>query len=164
MAVVPVPPHLQHPLFFQAESVFVPNQLSVADEPYFIYELTGIDKPWLKADRYVKMLDQEWRKLKKQLDRAFQMRDSCTFSSPMKALLALLWMNLYWSNGSPVMLNNWPDRVQSLAIKPINAAERLSFVMNRPFSYQAYVQINELISEQQKQLAKYQLMQHKKDG
>jgi len=161
--VILVPNELKHALFFSENTLRLPKQLSILHEPYFIAELLGKDKPWDYPDRGLACLQAAWKELNPLLESKFERRDR-TVSDQMKAAIALFLMSLFWSNSQPVALNNWCEKVKMMVIKPVNVEERLSFVFSRPFSYHAYIQISELIIEQQKQFAKYTILNKKRDG
>ncbi|WP_203361928.1 YpoC family protein [Bacillus sp. REN10] len=162
MSKVIVPASLKHPLFFPAETVIVPRSASLETPPYFIYELQENEVPWENPSLYLKMVDEAYQSLQPLIETTFKEQDQAVHSM-MKASLALFFMSLFWSNHKPVVLNGWEEKVALFNIKPLNVEERLSFILARPFSYQAYRQIEALMIEQQKQLAKHNLRRnHKK--
>ncbi|MBM7647957.1 hypothetical protein JOC78_000897 [Bacillus ectoiniformans] len=162
---VPVPLSLQHSLFFNQETAKIPANSSLMEEPYFLYELQVIKgQPWNDREEGLKALDKWWEKIKPELEEKFQARDPLA-KHQMKAAIALFFMSLFWLNGEPVQLNDWKSKIFTLSIKPVNVADRLDFIMQRPYSYQAFVQIGELMTEQKKQWAKYNIVKKRKpDG
>lgn len=160
MRSVDIPSSLRHPFFFEEKAVDWPEQPQLGHPPFFIYEIMDGEQPWLKEDKGQAYIKQEWAKVQTVLEGKFRERNG-DIKNEMRAAIALFFMKLFWSNGSPVQAVNWEHLVQRLAIKPVNVEERLGFVLRRPFAYHAYVQISELMTEQTKQLAKYQAMREK---
>ncbi|MEK4029007.1 YpoC family protein [Pseudobacillus sp. FSL P4-0506] len=157
---------LKHPLFFPNEGVGeLPVGASLSSAPFFIYELSGTEQPWLSEEKGLPLIKEEWPRLKEQLERKFQQRDR-EVHNEAKAMIALFLMNLFWSNGQPVQLHDWKQRIRELSIKPVNVEERLEFIFKRPYSYHSYMQVSELMIEQEKQTAKYLAIKkkNKKDG
>lgn len=153
---------LKHPLFFPNEEVGKwPAEASISLAPFFIYELSGMEQPWLSEEKGLPLIKTEWPHLKERLESKFQQRDR-EVQDDAKAVIALFLMNLFWSNGRPVQLHSWKQRVRELNIKPVNVEERLEFIFRRPYSYHSYMQVSELMIEQEKQVAKYLAMKQKK--
>ncbi|KMY54582.1 MULTISPECIES: YpoC family protein [Bacillaceae] len=160
--IVKVSEQLKHPLFFSAEEfVELPGGHSLSAPPFFIYELSERERPWIEEKQGLPFVEREWSQLQSQLEEKFQQRDK-KIQLEMKAAIALFLMKLFWSNGQPVQLNNWKQNVKKLDIKPVNVEERLEFIFNRPYSYHSYRQVFELMSEQEKQVAKYSILRQKK--
>ncbi|WP_338749606.1 YpoC family protein [Bacillus sp. FJAT-52991] len=162
MAKVVVPSSLKHDLFFQEETVTLAGQPSLVASPYFIYELQGNEAPWENPSFYLKTVQDTYQFIQPVIEMKFKEKDK-EIEQMMKAVIALFFMSLFWSNHEPVVLNDWKEKVAAFEVKPLNAEERLSFVLARPFSYQAYRQMDALMTEQQKQFAKHSLLSnHKK--
>ncbi|KAB7708939.1 hypothetical protein F9802_02005 [Bacillus aerolatus] len=157
---VTIPEWLKHPLFFQQEEVYLSARATVTAEPFFIYELAGEEQPWAGEEKGMFLIAAEWTKLKSVLEKKFRQRDK-NVQAEMKAAAALFLMKLFWSNSAPVQLNGWQQNVKKFDIKPVNVEERLGFVLSELYSYHAYVQICELMIEQEKQAAKYCVLKKK---
>lgn len=61
---------------------------------------------------------------------------------------------LFWSNHRPVQLDNLMDQIKTLETKPLNLDERLEYVLKRGNTYLGFRQLNELMLEQRKLIAK----------
>ncbi|EFO7246107.1 hypothetical protein HNE19_000649 [Listeria monocytogenes] len=61
---------------------------------------------------------------------------------------------LFWSNHRPVQLDNLMDQIKTLETKPLNLDERLEYVLKRCNTYLGFRQLNELMLEQRKLIAK----------
>ena len=159
---VKVMEQMKHPLFFSSEEVVeLSAEASLSVAPFFIYELSGEEQPWASEKKGLPFIEKEWTSLKLGLERKFQQRDPKVHVE-MKAAIALFLMKLFWSNGRPVQLNDWKQKVRELDIKPVNVEERLEFVFRRPYSYHSYRQVSELMIEQEKQAAKHLVLKQKK--
>ncbi|OZI11699.1 hypothetical protein CEW92_10385 [Bacillaceae bacterium SAS-127] len=157
MIEVVLPNSLKHPLFFQEEVITLVSSLSLVTPPHFIYELQGEETPWRNPSYGLQMVQEAYQSMQPLIERSFKEKEA-EIDSLMKTVLALFFMSLFWSNYDPVVLNGWKEKVAAFHIKPLNVEERLSFVLARPFSYQAYRQIDTLMTEQQKQFAKHSLL------
>lgn len=155
-----IPSELTSPFFFPIEKVMwkeeYANQLNL--EIPFIYEaafFSGIDalKPWDVAEQCVPVIFNEWKKVKQNLLDFYENRDSRGAVLPMKKAIGLFLEAVYWSNHVPVKLNGMS--LEKLKVKPINADERLEFIMNRPGLYNSFKQLSELMAEQEKQFVKH---------
>ena len=72
----------------------------------------------------------------------------------MKKGIVLFLSILFWSNKTSVHLDNLEEEIRELAYKPVNADERISYILNRPNTYPAYMQLKSLMDEQKKMVAK----------
>ena len=81
----------------------------------------------------------------------------------MVKALSLFMKLLFWSNGSPVTLNNLKKDLGNLSIKPINIVDRLSFIMENPSLYPSFLQLSELFVEQHKAYYRNKVMVAKKE-
>ncbi|MFK2824179.1 hypothetical protein QYG89_00540 [Bacillus sp. B190/17] len=154
---ITIPHELRHALFFTGEEVRLPAEVSIGAYPFFIYEMLGQEQPWLSEEKGLSMIEAEWHELKMTLQQKFEKRDQ-TIQEEMKAAIALFFMELFWSNSLPVQLNGWQQKISFLEIKPVNMKERIEFILRRPYSYQAYIQLCELMTEQVKKIARYRVV------
>lgn len=157
MIEMAVPDSLKHPLFFQEEMVTLDPSPSLVTHPYFIYELQGKETSWRNPSCGLKMVQEAYQSMQPLIERSFKEKEA-EIDPLMKTVIALFFMSLFWSNHHPVVLNGWKEKVAVFNVKSLNVEERLAFVLARPFSYQAYRQIDTLMTEQQKQFAKYSLL------
>ncbi|MGM7635348.1 YpoC family protein [Bacillus sp. Hm123] len=157
MIEIVVPDSLKHPLFFQEETVKLVTPSSLMNAPYFIYELQGKETPWENPSCGLKMVQEAYQSRQALIEICFK-EEGAEVEPLMKAVIALFFMSLFWGNHEPVVLNGWKEKAALFNVKPLNVEDRLSFVLARPFSYQAYRQIDTLMTEQQKQFAKHSLL------
>ncbi|MDQ0213659.1 hypothetical protein J2S13_000053 [Oikeobacillus pervagus] len=153
-----VPDELFHPFFFPTRSVEVDFHQTIQEYPYFIYELKLKDGqlatyPWDDLEPMIPKILSFWEENSQKLSEKFALRNK-EVKQEMQTAIAFYFMFLFWSNGFPVQLKDWDHLVNGLTIKPVNVVERLRFILNRPFSFHAYRQIQELWQEQHKQYAK----------
>ncbi|WP_349305501.1 YpoC family protein [Bacillus sp. FJAT-50079] len=142
-----IPTELDHPLFAHKT------------EQYFPYEMkyySGLDEdkflPWNDPDKSVKDIMIEWTSAERTLQAQFQARRQVS-EAEMKKIIAHYLSLLFWTNHQPVQLNQLHKKIKLLQITPYNLPDRLDFILNRPFSYQAFKQLQELMLEQQKHYA-----------
>lgn len=158
-----VPSELSHPLFFP-DGYFLWKESDShrfqASRP-FVYEASFYKgksslKPWENPQIYKELLLMEFEKVKAGLESKFKQRDSGNVLNSMRHLIGLFLEFLFWSNQLPV---SFPlDKLGKLTCKPINVEERLQFILSRPTMYHSYVQLIELMSEQEKAFSKAELM------
>jgi hypothetical protein len=159
---LPVPPELAHPFFFPCPSmVWEPKfsqhfqtQLPFVHEAGFYNGIKGIN-PWEEPERYIPLILHEWKSLKEDLVRGHAIREQLEITGRMKQGICLFLEFVFWSNRVPA---SFPLAILiSLKAKPVNVLERLEFIMNRPGLYHSFIQLSELMNEQQKQCAKWSL-------
>lgn len=90
----------------------------------------------------------EWPNLREEIRHAFEKRDKKAAAPLMEKGISLFIKFLYWSNG----LTNLGAEInyEELHIKPVNCEERLQFIMTRPNLHHSYMQLCELMNEQEK--------------
>jgi hypothetical protein len=115
--------------------------------------------PWERPEKYIPLLLNEWEKLKEEIAQGHSVRDSIKASGAMEQGISLFLKFVYWSNSMPVSLPL--ESLRTIGAKPVNAEERLKFIMDRPALYHSYVQLSELMNEQHKQFARCTLKFHK---
>jgi malonyl CoA-acyl carrier protein transacylase len=106
----------------------------------------------------VEMVLREWGHCKVELDIHFKKRDSDSALPLMKRAVKLFEQFLIISNSlSPDMYC-----IKSCEIKPVNAEERLDFIVARPKLFHSYKQLAELFAEQEKLFAKQTILNRTK--
>jgi hypothetical protein len=159
---LPVPQEVKHPLFFSENDVriAVNHQHPDSLDPVFSYEILyyneilGAAFPW-EAASHIKTMEVEWSGISEELKRAFTAREGKEINSLMIKAIAQFMMYLFWTNGMPAKPSLWMEELQGMSIKPVNAEERLGFVMIQPSLFHSYKQLNQLFIEQMKQYAKH---------
>ncbi|OKL37961.1 YpoC family protein [Domibacillus mangrovi] len=143
-----MPPELR--FFSDEQHVPVPETLD--QYPYFLYEITGENTPWLKEQHGLPELLPIWERLIAALEEKHRQRQK-DVQEETNALLALFFMGLFWVNGSPAAPAFWKQREAELGIKPINFRERFQFIVASSYTYPAFRQLVELMSELRKAAA-----------
>ncbi|WP_053363930.1 YpoC family protein [Bacillus sp. FJAT-27251] len=108
--------------------------------------------PWDTPEKYIPILLNEWEKLKGVIGQGHSVRDPIKASVAMEQGISLFLKFVYWSNRMPVSLSL--EGLGTLGVKPVNAEERLKFIMARPGLYHSYIQLSGLMVEQHKQFAR----------
>ncbi|HZG73890.1 MAG TPA: hypothetical protein VEY51_20325 [Chondromyces sp.] len=164
---VNIPEELLHPFFFSTETVTVETAQTLSQQPFFINELLLFNKeknqvkwPWEEPAKRIEPLLTEWKTVKQALQGKFSRRER-DIQGEMKAAVALFFMMLFWTNSHPVILNDWRISISEFQVKAFNVEERLHFILQRPYSYQAFVQIGEMMEEQHKQFVKFNIINKK---
>lgn len=97
----------------------------------------------------------EWDKLQDEIKTYFMQRDNRNTAAPMEQGINYLIELILLTNGIPVnQINNYD--ISSLPLTPVNIGERLQFLKARPNIYPSFIQLTELMEEQQKHYAKVQ--------
>jgi hypothetical protein len=157
--MLPVPNELAHPFFFSHKEIAVKNPtISFSLSENFIYEFffyNGIQtiKPWINPDETIPILFKEWQKVKDQLNVLYHEREQKNIVQNMKKGIGLFIQLLFWSNGKPVQLKE-PSAFSEMDFKPINVQERLEFIISRPKLFHSFIQLSELMTEQEKHYMK----------
>lgn len=131
---------------------------------YDIQEVLGkaLCKPWENNEEYVPILFEEWNVKKVKLNKLFKERNKKEARAPMIIQLALMIDAISWLNGEPVRnLTDWKNWMSNLLLKPINAVERIAFIMKVPDNYHSFIQLSELFSELEKIFHKEKMMKKK---
>jgi hypothetical protein len=156
-----VPKEMDHSFFFPQRNFDIELeelQTFQAKSP-FIHEIafySGYEtvKPWQNPEKYIPQLQAEWKRLLEEITGLFQKRDKENILIPMKQGIGFLFENIFWSNGLPVILVKDYD-LNTLSLKPVNLSERIQFLLARPTIYPSFIQLIELMEEQEKQFSKY---------
>jgi hypothetical protein len=167
-----LPKELEDDFFFSRSKQFNENQALLSTSelekfPYFHFELKFYwnnplqEYPWENPEKFIPKLLEKWKSIRKVLEGKFSKREK-EVKSEMEAGIALFFMLLFWSNSLPVELSNWKQKLDDFYAKPVNGAERLQFIMERPNSFPAFRQLDELFIEQYKQYAKMAAIQKRK--
>jgi hypothetical protein len=165
MINLPIPKEINHPFFFSQNALelqkdhlqtFNSNQIFLHEIAFY----SGLEtiEPWKNPERYFPLLLTEWGGLQEELQGFFQNREKEKTLLPMKQGIGYFLESVYWTNGVPVSLETTID-VSMLQIKPVNASERLQFLMSKPTLYPSFIQLAELFAEHEKQYYKYLAIQ-----
>ncbi|MFL6555794.1 MAG: YpoC family protein [Bacillus sp. (in: firmicutes)] len=108
-------------------------------------------------EKSISILLKEWKDINGQLELLFRERDQHKTKELMGEGINLFIQFLSLSNGFPTSedIPFSPDKFDS---KPVNAEDRLGFIMSRPALYHSYRQLSELMVEQEKLYIKSNLL------
>ncbi|MGM0845926.1 MAG: YpoC family protein [Bacillota bacterium] len=157
-----LPEEVKHPYFYSETETMVSMDAENLDllHPVFSYEILYYNNvshfllPW-ENPFSLKKAEGVWGELSVELNAAFSSRDSKKVKSLMNKASALFLMYLFWTNGRPANPSRWKEELEVLSLKPVNASERLEFVLMQPALFHSYKQLNQLFIEQVKQFAKH---------
>lgn len=147
-----MPEELKHPFFFPNEKFHLKTD-NDANTPFFYEVLFFSDKeglkPWEKPEETVSALLEDWTILKEEIRSLFEKRNKDLIPDLMRKGISYFIELLYWSNEQPSVLS---PRIyyDKLPIKPVNIEERLEFIISRPNLFHSFMQLSELIIEQEK--------------
>lgn len=148
MKSIKVPQSFIHPLFYQEEDVVS------SKSDLFYYDMMALlnereERPWEKgSETPFKVFQNE----KEEIRELFRQRKKEDVKELMKSSIGQFITFLFWMNHLPVPgFRNFSEHVASLEIKPFNVEERLSFIMQKPYQYVSYMQLDELFTEANKQ-------------
>lgn len=155
--IISIPPSFQHPLFFKQSEMEIQEAKAfdevLKDMPLLYDMLYAVkreeyEKPWEEHEVYVPQIFDHWKKAKDEIAECFKQRDRNRALQPMVRSLGSFVSSLFWINGIPVpSLINLTEEIKKLAYKPINAGERVGFLLDQPNQYHSYVQLGELYQE-----------------
>lgn len=158
-----IPIELSHPFFFSEKEISLDLKEPTSEiGENFHYELlfyNGIEsiRPWTCPEQFLPLILDKWDQLKTVIEEVHRQRKKDGISEAMKKGVGLFLQYLYWSNGIPVCLKELPDFI-NVKIKPVNLEERAGFIISRPGLFHSYVQLGELMIEQEKLFAKHNLI------
>jgi hypothetical protein len=151
-----VPQQLKHPLFF-SEIEFVIDTESYKNwndkqDILFPYELLHWNAvegfhPWDIPLTSLDSIFQQWERIGGECRGLFTSRTSQAALNLMIKGLSLLFCGIFWFHHKPVNLSCWSNELKDMVIKPINAEERIDFIISRPASYPSYIQLDQLFKE-----------------
>ncbi|MFP7297874.1 YpoC family protein [Neobacillus niacini] len=118
--------------------------------------------PYETENEVTSFLLTQWKLLKEELETLYRNRDQKTTKEGMKKGIGLFIHFLYWSNDIQIKSNALKP-LDSLDLKPVNLDERLGFVVRRPNLFHSYRQLSELMTEQEKILAKKNIVKKRLD-
>ncbi|PQD96943.1 hypothetical protein CYL18_03420 [Pradoshia eiseniae] len=124
-------------------------------EEGFPYDELGYGyEPWRNFASIQAELWREWAAIAELAEEKLANRQTKELKQDMQKGIILFLSILFWSNKKSVQLDNLLGEIQSLAHKPVNADERIGYILNRPNTYPAYMQLKSLMEEQKKMVAK----------
>jgi len=173
MSELMIPKDFQQAPFFQDLSLFLRIDTEkdfeeLLHDRYFLYDIQeklgeGVVKPWTDASFYIPIVFRCWKEEKVKIGEVFQQRKNKQAKEPMTRWVAHFISVLFWMNDQPVpSVVHLNEHIPALAYKPINAWERLSFVLQRPQLHHSYSQLSELYTEIEKIYYKKSIMNIKK--
>lgn len=98
-----------------------------------------------------------WRQIKIELEELHRQRKKDALEETTKKAIHLFLQFLYLSNDKSFCFQE-PLSFTDLEMKPVNLIERLEFILARPSIFPSYVQLCELMEEQEKLAAKKRIM------
>lgn len=93
-----------------------------------------------------------WKELNKELTELFEKRDRKKALPLMEEGVKTFIEFLFLSN--EMEPNHGKEAILDIKWKPVNVAERLLFIEKRPDLYHSFIQLSELMNEQEKQFNK----------
>ncbi|MFD0051644.1 YpoC family protein [Actinomycetes bacterium NPDC127524] len=158
-----VPEALFHPLYdHEAKSIEVQDfQIwrfpdAAIPFPYEMLYGNGVEgyQPWSSPEIPIKDILKEWKKSEQSIRLLFAGRYAKEAHEPMKQAMSWLLSSLFWLNGIPVNLKDLQREAGEFAVKPVNAIERLQFILSSPSHFSSFIQLSELMQELEKQFYK----------
>ncbi|MFJ5623888.1 YpoC family protein [Peribacillus loiseleuriae] len=167
--IVKLPQELVHETFFPGDRIEIENFITEKWNPgfnpaLFVYDMLHWSgeqgfQPWLQGLITIPVLFEKWKELVGTGRIIFAERRQNEAETFMKKGTALFFQVVFWMNKQPVVLYNWYEQINRLSIKPLNVAERLSFVEMYPAHYASFIQLTELFLEAEKQFYRTLVMQ-----
>lgn len=103
-------------------------------------------------DRRISQLLLRWEEVKNQLSVHFEERETEKTLIPMEEGIEIFLNLLYITNDCG--WNKEESNIMELQWKPVNVLERITFIKKRPNLFHSFIQLSELITEQEKQFNK----------
>ncbi|OIJ14773.1 hypothetical protein BKP37_07270 [Anaerobacillus alkalilacustris] len=142
-------------IFFGSESSF--EELINKQPLYFdiLYrKQKNTIKPWEDKNTYIPILLEIWKSEKPIITNYFSERKRKEAMEPMKLMIMNFIAFLFWLNDKPVPeLKNITPHINLLNTKPVNAVERIAYVLSVPNHHHAFTQLDQLYIELNKKYA-----------
>lgn len=161
--VYQIPKSFRYAPFYSTDASFIcddhdvdlEKQLKI--EPFYFDMLYLVgekvtEAPWEHAERSIPIVFEQWKELNLQLQEKFTQRKSNKQNeAAFIHALSLFIIGLFWTNETYVKGLHVKNTVlSSLIQKPVNCAERLSFVIDKPTQYHSFIQLQQLFDELEK--------------
>lgn len=135
----------------------------------FIYDIVyKVDQeqlvhgPWNDTVHSIEALFTLWRNDREEIATYFKLRQKSKAAEAMSFLTSVFLDALFWLNERPIKnLTQWEEEVSGLSAQPVNALERLQFIINGPGHYHSFIQLNELYQELEKVYAKKMVLKNR---
>lgn len=154
-----VPDGFLHPHFYSKQDSISINNFRLEDtiEIPFKYDIAYYQGaaphqlPWENTSDSIPLILNKWKEKEGHLNSLHEIRDRMEAREQIILPIAWFLQLLFWMNGQPVRsLTDWKKEVSKLKWKPINVDERLEFVIKKPEMYHAFIQLQQLYTEDRK--------------
>ncbi|WP_158735371.1 YpoC family protein [Alteribacillus sp. YIM 98480] len=165
MVELVIPKELAKEPFYTSQATVSLTDEDIAKEsilyiPFMAEILWHNDKlaspPWNNPLKYIPIIQKEWENDLKMLNSLYEERNRKDAKSLMIKHIASLMNAIWWMNRRKVPAAARQDvkkAAHKLPKAPVNAGERLAFLLETPDHYHSFVQLKELFSESKKQFA-----------
>jgi hypothetical protein len=102
--------------------------------------------------RRISQLLVRWEEVRKELTVHFENRETEKTHIPMEEGIIIFLNLLFFTNDRE--WNEEDSTMMELQWKPVNVLERITFIKKRPNLFHSFIQLSELITEQEKQFNK----------
>ncbi|SDH42203.1 YpoC family protein [Alteribacillus bidgolensis] len=122
--------------------------------------------PWNNPLKYIPIIQKEWERDLKMLNSLYEERNRKDAKPLMIKHIASLMNAIWWMNRRKVPAAACQDvkkTAHELPKIPVNAGERLVFLLETPDHYHSFVQLKELFNESKKQFAVIKIKEQQKN-
>jgi hypothetical protein len=152
--------------FFQSQTHFVVLYKEIKEilleEPFYfdmlsLHRKQDLEKsPWNHPEESVPVLFNIWKQMMLKVREGFKKRDKSDLQKKsLLKCLSLYIVCLHWMNRRSVQTNKVNAMsINTMLFKPVNCEERLQFIINNPYQYHAFVQLEQLFGELEKSFYK----------
>ncbi|KYG32896.1 YpoC family protein [Alkalihalobacillus trypoxylicola] len=131
----------------------------------FYYDITSIKKPWESPYPYIEEIYQLWLEEEIAIRFAFKGKRKHEIASKMRISIALYIDALFWLNGQRLNnLHKIEEDILTLTYRPLNAKDRLAFIIKQHNQYHAFIQLQALMEELNKMCARIKVMKNRKNS
>lgn len=166
-----VPEPFQYPPFYE-KGMVLPTlsaseyTMALKEVPFYfdIATMKGREehKPWLDKKTSLPKVFFVWKEVKEELADYYHKRERKLARKQMIRMIALLIDGLFWLNNKPVtQLKDLEQEIATHPFAPVNANERLAFILKDPDHYHSFVQLVALFEESEKLFYKVMVLERK---
>jgi hypothetical protein len=120
-------------------------------------------KPWNDPSEYVPYLFDAWKIIREKLLPYFDTRKARGDKELMLKGMICMITCFYWIEGCRSGTYDWNELSnKDFKVAPINWKERAEFILQKPNQYPAFIQLDELFTEMEKQFYKWKAMSKKR--
>ncbi|KMK76403.1 YpoC family protein [Alkalihalobacillus pseudalcaliphilus] len=151
------------PFYYEKSSIFEPtHEEQQWLDVYFYWDLQEQQKPWQNPTQSLEKIFSYWEKNHYLMKEYFNKRENEQAKQLMLSMSALIIQGVFWLNRQRVTsLKDLGSQINKLPNRPVNAEERIPYILEHLDHFQSFKQLEMLFSELKKLLIRVSLLEKK---